>query len=409
MKPRHRLVPALLAGAGLLAACGGGGGDTPAATAPAAYVFDLPAGFPEPRVVTGEAMSEAKVTLGRFLFYDDRLAFTGNGSCVSCHEQRLAFTDGRATALAPGGEAHPRNSMSLTNAVYNARQNWANPNIKTLREQALVVLLNQDPVELGWQGREQQMLDRFRADAAYQARFAAAFPGQAEPFSLDNVARALAAFTATLISGNSAYDRYHAASNPDRTAMSEAARRGEALFFSERLECNHCHNGFNLANSVVHAGTSIDNIEYKNNALYNIAGPSTGYPLEKGNYPTSNQGLYQFTFKATDMGRFRPPSLRNIALTAPYMHDGSIASLRELVVDHYAAGGRSITEGPYAGVGSKNPNKDALMIGFSISETEVEDLLAFFDSLTDWDFVCDRRFSDPYGKVPMHARCGGGA
>jgi cytochrome c peroxidase len=403
----RRVLPALVAGSWVLAGCGGGGGGESAPVTPpaASYRFDLPEDFPEPRIAMDDPMSEDKVALGRLLFYDNRLAFTGNGSCVSCHEQRKAFTDGQVTAIAPGGELHPRNSMSLTNAVYNARQNWANPNIKTLREQALVVLLNQDPVELGWQGREQAMLDRFRADADYQARFKAAFPDQSEPFTLDNVARALGSFTATLISGDSGYDRYHATSQPDRSAMSEAGRRGEALFFSERLECSHCHNGFNLANSVVHANTTLENIEYKNNALYNIPGPATGYPLEKGNYPTSNQGLYAFTFKASDMGRFRPPSLRNIALTAPYMHDGSIATLREVIVDHYAPGGRTVAEGPYAGDGSQSPNKDTLMIGFRIEDSEVDDLLAFFDSLTDWDFVCDSRFSDPFHRVPMHERC----
>ncbi|WP_428309780.1 MbnH family di-heme enzyme [Hydrocarboniphaga sp.] len=368
-------------------------------------MFDLPSGFPQPKVASDDPMSEAKVALGRQLFYDQRVAFNGQGSCVSCHEQRLAFSDGRVTAIGPAGDVHPRNAMSLTNAVYNSRQNWANPNIKTLREQALVVLLNQDPVELGWQGHEQTILDRLRADADYQARFKSAFPDQGEPFTLDNVARALAAFTATLISGRSAYDRYHDPTTPDRTAMSDAARRGEALFFSEQLECNHCHNGFNLANSVVHAGSKLDSTEYKNNALYNIAGPASGYPLDSGNYPTRNQGLYEFTLKAGDMGRFRPPTLRNIALTAPYMHDGSIASLRELIVDHYAKGGRVISEGAYAGDGSKSPNKDALMIGFTISEEEVDDLLAFFDTLTDWEFICDPRHADPFGKIPMNEHC----
>lgn len=388
-----------LSAVALLSACGGGGGGGDATPTPVpeepAYTFDLPAGFPEPKV--GDiAMSEALVDLGRFLFYDDRVAFSANGSCVSCHEQRFAFTDQRSTAIAPGGARHHRNALGLSNAVYNARQNWANPNIKTLREQALLVLINQDPVELGWAGHEAEILARFRADGDYAARFAAAFPGQADPYTIGNVASALAAFTATLISGRSDYDR---------KVMSAAARRGEALFLSERLECNHCHGGFNFANSVVHAGTTLDNIEYKNNALYNIPGPATGYPLSAGNYPTDNQGLYGFTFKASDMGRFRPPTLRNIALTAPYMHDGSIATLREVIVDHYAAGGRTLAEGPYAGNGSLSPQKDALMIGFTISDSEVDDLLAFFDALTDWDFVCDERFSDPFGKVPLHAQC----
>lgn len=397
MNLRPLAAPALVAGALLgVTACGGGGGGQSAVLPPDTYVFDLPAGFPTPRVAADDPMSEEKVTLGRFLFYDPRMALNGQGSCVSCHEQRRAFSDGRATALTPGGEQHPRNAMGLANGVYNSRLNWSNPNIKTLREQALVVLLNNAPQELGWSGHEQEILDRFRADGEDVQRFQAAFPDQAEPFTMNNVASALAAFGATLISGDSAYDRGE---------LSAAARRGEQLFFSERLECFHCHGGFNFANSVVHAASTLDNTEYRNNGLYNIAGPATGYPLASGNYPAGNQGLYEFTFKATDMGRFRPPTLRNIALTAPYMHDGSIATLRELIVDHYARGGRVIGEDPNAGDGAKSPNKDALMIGFEISESEVEDLLAFLDSLTDWTFVCDPRFSDPFGRVPMHERC----
>lgn len=398
MNLRPLAAPALVAGALLgVTACGGGGGGSESAVLPPdVYVFDLPAGFPTPRVAADDPMSEEKVALGHFLFYDPRMALNGQGSCVSCHEQRRAFTDGRATALTPGGELHPRNAMGLANGVYNSRLNWANPNIKTLREQALVVLLNNAPQELGWSGHEQEILDRFRADGDDVQRFQAAFPDQADPFTMNNVASALAAFGATLISGDSAYDRGE---------LSAAARRGEQLFFSERLECFHCHGGFNFANSVVHAASTLDNIEYRNNGLYNIPGPATGYPLAAGNYPADNPGLYEFTFKATDMGRFRPPSLRNIALTAPYMHDGSIATLRELIVDHYARGGRVIHEGPNAGDGAQSPNKDALMIGFEISESEIEDLLAFLDSLTDWNFVCDPRFSDPFGRVPMHERC----
>lgn len=393
-----------------LVACGGGGeggdgdGGNPVVMPPDVYVFDIPDGFPTPRQ-TDAGMSEDMVILGRHLFYDPRMAANGQGSCVSCHEQRFAFTDGRATSQSPTGALHPRNAMALVNTVYNARQNWANPNIRTLQEQALVVLLNQDPEELGWAGRERMILDRFRADGEYVTRFARAFPDDADPFTLNNVARALAAFTATLISGQSAYDRYSAPGNPDRTAMSASALRGEDLFHSERLECHHCHNGFNLANSVVHATSGLDAIEYKNTGLYNIAGPAGGYPLGAGNYPANNQGLYEFTAKPADMGRFRPPTLRNIALTAPYMHDGSIATLREVIVDHYGRNGRLVTGGPYAGDGAANPNKDAVLVPFTLTEGEVDDLLAFFDSLTDWRFICDERFSDPFGNVPMHEGC----
>lgn len=409
--------PILAMGACLwLSACGGGGapvddgpdpggGDGSGTPPPAAYVFDLPAGFPQPSIPADNPMNSAKVALGRRLFYDERTSINQLGSCASCHEQRHAFTDTRAQAVGPTGDVHPRSAMSLTNVVYNARQNWANPNMRDLRQQALGVMLNEDTLELGWAGHEEELLDRLRADAAYQQQFEDAFPGETPPITLDNVAKAYAAFTATLISGRSAYDRYYDAQNPDPTAMSAAARRGEELFFSERLECFHCHGGFNFAQSVNHDGSQLDGIEYRNNGLYNIPGNGGTLPLERGNYPAGNQGLYEFTLDPLDMGAFRPPTLRNIALTAPYMHDGSIATLREVLVDHYARSGRLIASGPHAGDGSQSPYKDALMVGFTLSEQEIQDVLAFLDALTDWDFICNPDFADPDGVIPMHERC----
>lgn len=412
---RPRLTAPILAMGAVLAftGCGGGGGaaggpaDNP--PEPAAYDLRLPAGFPQPRVAADRALTPAKVALGHTLFYDRRTSLNGTTSCASCHEQRRAFSDGRTRAIGATGMAHPRNSMSLTNAVYNARQNWANPNTRDLRVQALGVLLNEQPIELGWAGREQQMLDRLRADPAYVDAFTSAFPDDVDPFTMDRVAEAYAAFVATLISGHSAYDRATRGDTPVADAISAAAWRGEALFFSERLECFHCHGGFNFAQSVTDAQSTLDAIEYRNNGLYNIAGAGAGYPLAAGNYPADNQGLYEFTRQPSDMGRFRAPTLRNIALTAPYMHDGSIATLREVIVDHYARGGRLISDGPYSGDGAQSPHKDALMVGFTVTEAELADLLAFLDSLTDWDFVCDERFSDPFANVPMHERCSGEA
>ena len=144
------------------------------------------------------------------------------------------------------------------------------------------------------------------------------FPGQADPFSIDAITKALATFQRTIISGNAPYDRYLAG---DRGAISESAVRGEALFFSERLECHHCHSSFNLSGSVQYVGKEFRDQEFFNNGLYNIGGT--------GAYPDNNRGIFTFTLKPEDMGRFKAPTLRNIAVTAPYMHDGSIATLDE--------------------------------------------------------------------------------
>src|SRR5690606_2793154 len=162
-------------------------------------------------------------------------------------------------------------------------------------------------------------------DARYPGMFAAAFPADAEPITIANVVRALACFERSIISARSPYDRWRYGG--DDEALSESAKRGMALFFSERLECSHCHGGFNFTDSVAHDGQPLPESGFHNNGLYNVDG--------RGGYPETNRGLYDHTGQARDMGRFRAPTLRNIELTAPYMHDGSLATLDD-VLDHYA-------------------------------------------------------------------------
>jgi cytochrome c peroxidase len=173
----------------------------------------------------------------------------------------------------------------------------------------------------------------------------------------------------------------------DEAALSASALRGQDLFFSEELECFHCHGGFNFSDSVATETTNIIEVMFHNTGLYNLGGT--------GDYPPENTGLHALTGVPTDMGRFRAPSLRNIAKTAPYMHDGSIATLDE-VLDHYAAGGRTIEEGPFAGVGADNPYKSEFVTGFSLTPDERADLLAFLESLTDETFLTDPRFASPF-------------
>lgn len=384
---------------GLISACGGGGGNTSAA---AQLPITLPAHFPLPSIPADNPLTTEKIALGHRLFYDQRLSINAAGSCASCHEQRHAFTDGLARSVGPTGDVHLRNAMSLTNVVYNARQNWANPTLTDLRQQALAVMFNEDTIELGWSNNEEQILDRLRVDADYPDLFAAAYPDEQAPITVNNVARALASFAASLISANAPFDQVQSG---QRESLSAAAQRGSDLFFSERLECFHCHGGFNFSQSVQHDGSVIETIEFKNNGLYNIIGPAPGLPLNRGNYPAGNHGLYEFTENPSDMGKFRAPTLRNIELTAPYMHDGSIATLREVIVEHYARGGRLIEDGPDAGDGAQSPYADPLMIGFQISDREVDDLLAFLHALTDWSFVCDPQLADPFGNIPMHQSC----
>jgi cytochrome c peroxidase len=385
-----------------LSGCGGGGESSISTTASneatnqniKTYQWQLPKGFPLPKVPDDNPITAEKVDLGRFLFYDRRLSVNQSISCGTCHEQRLAFTDGKKNANGALNDVHPRNSMSLTNVAYNSAFNWANPLVKTLHQQALVPLFNEFPVELGWSDHEKQILDTLKADPIYKDKFAKAFPNQDDPFTTGNVTRAIASFEETLISGNSAYDKN--IYQNQLSAMSESAKRGMELFFSERLECFHCHGGFNFTQSTNHTQTVFVELEFHNNGLYNIGGT--------GEYPEGGRGLWELTAKKEDMGRFRAPTLRNIELTAPYMHDGSIKTLEE-VVDHYARGGRKIETGEFAGDGALNPFKSELMIGFVLSSQEKEDLVNFLKSLTDWEFICDERFSDPFYNIPKHTSC----
>ncbi len=353
-----------------------------------AWDWGLPARFPVPLVPDDNPMNEAKVELGRRLFYDTRLSLNETQACASCHEQARAFTEPRARSVGSTGEEHPRNSMSLTNVAYLSALTWANPLLDSLEEQALIPIFGEEPVELGMAGREDLLLERLAADPVYAELFPEAFPSEAAPVSVQSVTRALAAFQRTLISHDSPYDRY--VYEGDEAAMSASALRGAELFFSERLECFHCHGGFNFSDAVEHDGSRQTDATFHNTGLYNVDG--------RGAYPAVDPGLFDITADRRDVGRFRAPTLRNIELTAPYFHDGTAETLEEALA-HYEAGGRTV-EGPNAGVGSESPLKSIFISGFTLTDAEREDVLAFLRSLTDRTFVTDPRFSNPWPEEP---------
>ncbi len=348
------------------------------------YAWQLPADIPPPQVPGDNPMSQAKVELGRWLFYDTRLSGNETMSCATCHIQGLAFTDGKPRSIGSTGEVHPRSSMSLVNVAYASRLTWANPLLNRLEDQAIIPLLGDDPVEMGLGGQEDRAAALLRGEAHYSELARRAFPGDADPHSLLNAVRAIAAFVRTIISYDAPYDRYLAG---DADAMSAAALRGMELFFSERLECFHCHGGFNFTDSTTHANTTVDRVGYHNTGLYNIGA--------SGAYPDDNTGLFDMTGERRDMGRFKAPSLRNVAVTAPYMHDGSVATLEE-AIENYRRGGRLIASGPLAGDGRLNPFKSEFVVGFDLSEAERDDLIAFLEALTDESVLADERFSDPF-------------
>lgn len=369
----------------LLVSCAETGTPTDTVDAGSAYwQLPLPAGFPEPPVPADNPATPAKFTLGRHLFYDTRLSVNSTVSCASCHEQQKAFSDGKARASGATGEQTPRSSMAIINVAYAASLTWANPLQRTLERQLLIPIFGEHPVEMGMAGREATILALIRQDKTYTALFSAAFPEDADPFTLDRLAQALATFERGLLSGNSPWDRFQ--QGADASALSPAAKRGADHFFSEEFECYHCHGGFLFSDHGGAQGAN-DGTPFHNTGLYNLG--------VDGAYPEGGEGVFGITAVPSDRGRFKAPTLRNITRTAPYMHDGSIATLSE-VLDHYAAGGRNVTTGPSAGDGRNNPHKDSLVRGFELSVAEREDLLAFLDALTDQDFLTNPAFANPW-------------
>jgi cytochrome c peroxidase len=285
-------------------------------------------------------MSTQKVALGRRLFFEPLLSITGHYSCASCHDPARSFTDGKPRAVGTLGDTLPRNAMALVNVAYNVSFGWTKPSLRSLEAQMREPLLNTHPVELGLAEHEASTASRLAADPTYAQAFAAAFPNDGPPATFDHVIKAIASFERTLISGNSPFDRY--VFQGDHAAVSAAAKRGMALFFAPAVGCGSCHSGFNFT------GTWRD------------SQGDTGKPA--------------FANNGTSTRPMRIPTLRNVALTAPYMHDGRFPTL-DAVLDHYF------------GLGEGAIRYDARLPRAALDMEQRADLIAFLMSLTDESFV----------------------
>jgi cytochrome c peroxidase len=229
-----------------------------------------------------------------------------------------------------------------------------------------VPMYNEHPIELGLKDRDAEILSRFAQVPDDVQRFQGAFPGEDPALSMPHIVKAIASFERVLLSGRSRFDRY--LYQDDRAGMSTEALRGSELFFADRLRCSQCHGGFNLSGPVRYGGSPAVPMVFHNNGLFSL-----------------DLGLFLQTQRKEDMGRFRAPTLRNIAVTAPYMHDGSLPSL-DAVIRHYAAGGHA------------GPSNNDQISGFEISQPQVNDLIAFLESLTDEEFLTNPAFGDPHIK-----------
>jgi cytochrome c peroxidase len=271
----------------------------------AKYQLSLPLGLPAKffKLPTDNVLTADKVALGRVLFFDPRLSADGSLSCATCHLPQLAFTDGRPQSQGIGGLTGLRNAPTIINRSFASKQFW-DGSAASLEEQVKVPLIN--PTEMGMSSHA-DVVSRIAAITGYRKWFKRVFQSAV---SIDNLTKAIAAFERTMLSGNARYDRFKAG---DPQALSASEQRGLALF-EDKARCNQCHSGFNFTDE-----------EYHN----------IGVGWDKRRI---DLGRYKVTALQRDIGAFKTPTLREVARTAPYMHDGSMASLKE-VIEFYDKGG----------------------------------------------------------------------
>ena len=311
---------------------------------PTPGLMEIPKGFPEIEEPMNNEFSMARWKLGKMLFHDNILSADTSLSCASCHKQSLAFSDDVAVSPGVGEKLGRRNAPTLANVAYHpyfTREGG----VATLEFQVLVPIQEHDEFDFNIV----LIAERLQRDPTYVAMAQEAYQRDPDPFV---ITRSIAVFERSLISGNSSFDRYQQFN--ENHHFSDAALRGMELFNSSKTNCSVCHGGFNFTN-----------YGFENNGLYTVY---------------EDEGRFRLTQDEADRALFKVPSLRNIAVTAPYMHDGSIASL-EAVIEHYISGGKS------------HKNKHELIRPLSISESEKQDLLEFLRSLTDEVFISNPLFN----------------
>jgi cytochrome c peroxidase len=336
---------------------------------PTPYQLRLPLGWPTMVMPTDNPLTEEGVELGRKLFYDPILSLDNTISCASCHKQEFAFSDNKKFSIGINGQLSERNSMPIFNLGWV--QNFApvvngkalrffwDGSAATLEEQVLFPIIN--PLEMG--ETLPNVIRKLNEHPTYPQLFKRAFG--ADSITTTHLAKAISQFERTIISSGAKIDRYFF--NPetgrrfDTTVFTEQERRGMLVFNTEEKgDCFHCHN---------------------------VSSPfSSNFNLHNNGHRSSDEGLKRVTGNAEDIGKFRTPSLRNLIYTAPYMHDGSIATLEE-VVEHYNSG-----------VVRSFPT-DALYLkhldGLKLTEQEKADLVAFLKTMSDPSLVTNPKFSKP--------------
>jgi cytochrome c peroxidase len=305
---------------------------------------EIPLGLDESALVIPQdnPMTKQKVELGRLLFFDKRLSRDNTISCGSCHMPEFAFTDGKPVSTGIKGQKGGRSAPTVINRAFSTVQFW-DGRAATLEEQALGPLVN--PIEHGFPNHD-ELIQKLNRIKGYQKEFQTSF---GTDVTKEGIAKAIAAFERTIISGNSRFDQYDVGGKDD--ALSEAEKKGLALFRG-KARCTKCHSGFNFTDEKFH---------------------NLGIGMDR---QTPDLGRFEVTKVENDKGAFKAPTLREISRTAPYMHDGRFKALEE-VVDFYNKGG------------IKNPYQDALIIPLELTEEEKKEVVAFLQTLNGegWQHV----------------------
>lgn len=288
----------------------------------------LPVQFPKDNPYTPE-----KAELGKLLYFDKRISADGTVSCATCHDPKFGYTDGKPVSDGIRGQKGGRSAPTVINRAYSLAQFW-DGRAKSLEEQAVGPMAN--PIEMG--NTHAAIVENLRKIPGYRAQFKKVFG--TEEIDIDHVGKAIATFERTVLSGNSPYDRYKAG---NKKALTAQQIRGIDIYFN-KAKCDQCHEGIN----------------FTTNAYHNL-----GVGTDK---PKPDAGRFDFTGKNEDWGAFKTPTLRDIERTAPYMHDGSLKTLDE-VVEYYNKGG------------IKNKNLDEKIKPLNLTDQDKKDLVAFMKSL----------------------------
>jgi cytochrome c peroxidase len=304
----------------------------------------IPKGFTNPEIPADNRPTKTKVELGKKLFFDTRLSKDNSISCASCHKQQFAFADNLAVSLGIEDRSGFRNALPLQNLAWS-KLFFRDGGVIQLDLAALNAITAHDEMA----SNLNEIVYKLKLDNAYLQLFRTAFQ---DTITSKGILQALGTFQRTLISGNSRYDKFAFQNN--FAALTEVEKKGKDLFFSNKTNCSACHGGFLFSNQT-----------FQNNGLYE---------------QYADTGRQRITLLPEDRGLFKVPSLRNVELSAPYMHDGSFANL-EAVIEHYNSGGVNF------------PSKSSFIQPLNLTADEKSSLLAFLKSLTDNEFINNTQFS----------------